>query len=104
MTNNILFNHPWNVTPQEARNIQKTIAPLAIQEDQLPNSIRFIAGADVHYNEQTKKQTAAIVVIDSTTFQIVDEATYTTEISFPYISGLFSFREIPSLLETLKQL
>jgi deoxyribonuclease V len=103
MNKNIL-NHSWNVTPQEARNIQKMIAPLAIQEDHLPENIRFVAGIDAHYNEQTKKQTTVIVVIDITSFEIIDEAFYTTEISFPYISGLFSFRELPSVLTVLDQL
>lgn len=104
MINKTILDHSWDVSPQEAREIQKKIALLSIQEDKLPDPIRFVAGIDAHYNEKTKKQTTVIVVLDVQSCTIVDEAFYTTEISFPYISGLFSFRELPSVVIALKQL
>lgn len=62
---------------------------------------RTAAGLDVHY---TDHGTAAVVVLDLATLEVVDQAVVTGTVDFPYISGLFAFRELPLLLPALEKL
>ena len=47
---------------------------------------------------------AGFVVIDIKTLEVVASSTIIAEAKFPYISGIFSFREAPPLLEAWKKL
>jgi deoxyribonuclease V len=47
---------------------------------------------------------AAVVVIDTATLAVVERATATGTTTFPYIPGLFAFRELPVLVEALRKL
>ena len=84
--------------------LQETISEKVILENQLPDKVNFIAGADVAYNDKEKKMVGVIVVLDAITLSVVDSASYYMDITFPYIPGLFSFREIPPLIEAYKKL
>ncbi len=44
------------------------------------------------------------MVLDFETLQIVDFATHEADIPFPYVPGLLSFRECPSILATAEKL
>jgi deoxyribonuclease V len=46
----------------------------------------------------------AIVVINVETFEVIEQAFHKMKINFPYIPGLFSFRETPPLIEAFKKL
>ena len=65
---------------------------------------KYIAGCDVAYNNEKKQMVAAIVVLDILTFEVVESSTHFMEVTFPYIPGLFSFREIPPIVEAFKKL
>ena len=75
-----------------------------VHTNALPASVRLVAGADVAYNEATKQTVGALVVLDANTLAVVDSATHVMPIPFPYVPGLFSFREVPPLLEAWKKL
>jgi deoxyribonuclease V len=68
------------------------------------NRVQKIAGADVAYNESEQRMVGALVVLDVETLEVVDQATHEMDITFPYVPGLFSFREVPPLLEAYKKL
>ena len=61
-----------------------------------------MAGLDVAY--QGDRLAAAVVVIDPNDLSVLDTAVVRGESAFPYIPGLFAFREIPSLLDALDKL
>lgn len=87
-------------------SLQKEMATKVIRENRLGEKVNIIAGADVAYDEARQQMIGAIVCLDPETHAIIDFATHTMEITFPYVPGLFSFREIPALLiayEKLKQ-
>lgn len=84
--------------------LQKQMAAQVIQSNELPNPIRYVAGTDVAYNELTLRMVGAIVVLDANTLEIVDQAIHEMEITFPYIPGLFSYREVPPLKEAYDKL
>lgn len=91
------------------------IMPYYIEQNELREKIRtdirldlegleLIAGCDVSYSEEDNQMVGAIVVLNARTLEVVDQAWHQMEISFPYIPGLFSYREVPPLLEAFKKL
>lgn len=93
--------HPWNVTPSEAREIQKRIAEAVSTADDF-TKIERVAGVDVGYKNNRAR--AAIVVFGYPELDILDYEVLEGEIGFPYVPGLLSFREIPHLLQVLEKL
>jgi deoxyribonuclease V len=97
--------HRWDVSPEEAMAIQQRLAPLV--EDRPPldgGRIRLIAGVDVSSEKEHPLLTAGVVVCNAMTYEIVEAVSAQCSVSFPYIPGLLSFRETPSLLQALRQL
>ena len=66
--------------------------------------MRIIAGADVEYDKHSDRIAGAIVLLDADTKAVLDVATHIMKAGFPYIPGLFSFREMPPLLEAYQKL
>ncbi|MGF1723168.1 deoxyribonuclease V [Photobacterium nomapromontoriensis] len=95
--------HPWNLTEDAALQLQVDLASKVEKQDRF-DFIRYIAGADVAYSKESDKLVAAIVILDAQTLEVIETATATTQVEFPYIPGLFSFRELPPLLKALSKL
>ncbi|WP_052259510.1 deoxyribonuclease V [Flavobacterium sp. KMS] len=85
-------------------DLQNSLREKVIIYDQLPEVIQYIAGVDVAYNDINDNMIGAIVVLNAETHEVVEKAFHEMEIAFPYVPGLFSFREIPSLIEAFKKL
>lgn len=84
--------------------IQDGLKESVIRVDELPQPVQYVAGTDVAYDDISQKMVGAIVVLDVETLAVVDKASFAMDAPFPYIPGLFSFREVPPLLEAFKQL
>lgn len=84
--------------------LQEEMREKVVKTDQLPPEIRYVAGVDVAYNDQEQRMAGAIVVLDARTLEVVDEAVHEMAITFPYMPGLFSYREVPPILEAWKKL
>lgn len=84
--------------------IQEELSKKVIKQNCLPQHIRYIAGTDVSYKDSIDMMVGAFVVLDAETLEVVDQASHQMKITFPYITGLFSFREVPPLLEAYKKL
>ncbi|WP_206074214.1 endonuclease V [Pseudoalteromonas rubra] len=95
------IEHPCSKA--EAQALQETFATQVISEDQF-DSITTIAGTDVAYDGATNLLVRAIVVLDASTSDIIEIQVVTESVRFPYIPGLFSFRELPPLQSAFKQL
>ncbi|KOX22448.1 endonuclease V [Saccharothrix sp. NRRL B-16348] len=65
--------------------------------------VRHVAGLDVSYADDDRLA-AAIVVLEAGSLRTVDSAVVTGKADFPYVPGLFAFRELPSLLEAMERL
>lgn len=67
-----------------------------------------MAGLDVAYAGDGRGTgdlvAAAVVVIDTGTLEVVERATAVGRTAFPYVPGLFAFRELPVLVEALRTL
>ncbi|PHN04238.1 deoxyribonuclease V [Flavilitoribacter nigricans] len=86
----------WNLTPAEAIQLQKELKE-KIDIRPFPGPIQKIAGADISYNKNDDTIYAGIIVLDYETMEPICRSTIIDKMRFPYIPGLLSFREIPSL-------
>ncbi len=90
--------HEWNISPSEAIEVQKRLRNL-VKIVPLTMEIRTIAGADISFNKHSETVYAGIVVLSLPGLEVIESAGVCSVATFPYIPGLLSFREIPSLLE-----
>lgn len=95
--------HSWELDETDALLIQQHLASKVIKTDQL-NVIKYVAGVDVAYDKKSDKLFAAVVVLDADSLDIAEIAIAEDIVQFPYIPGLFSFREIPPIVKALKKL
>ncbi|MGB3623980.1 MAG: deoxyribonuclease V [Ketobacter sp.] len=98
-----VITHPWDISETEALRLQQSLAAKVIKEDQF-NEIKLVAGVDVAYAKESDKLVAAVVILDAATLEVIETATATDNAQFPYIPGLFSFRELPPLIKAFDQL
>jgi len=91
-----LIEHAWELSETDAIALQHQLAPEVVRADRF-GDIRRVAGVDVAYDEQHGRQFAAAVVLDASSLDVVDHATARAPVQFPYIPGLFSFRELPAI-------
>lgn len=95
--------HPWQVSPKEARTIQEHLRNKVITQDQL-GEVRHVAGVDVGFEQNGEITRAAVVVLDFPSLKPLEHAIARLPTQFPYVPGLLSFREIPAVLAALEQL
>ena len=99
--------HPWPRTEAEALAVQAELRPL-VRTVPLPGPPRLIAGLDVAYvgahGAAEDRVAAAVVVLDAAMLEPVDRATAVGTAGFPYVPGLFAFRELPVLVRALERL
>jgi len=94
----------WDVSPQQAVQIQGELAARVIEQDRL-GDVRLVAGVDVGFEgDDNKIARAAVVVLKFPELAPVDYAIARLPVTFPYIPGLLAFREIPVVLHALKKL
>ena len=86
------------------QNLSANIKLSNIYED--IKQINTIAGCDVSYSNNEKDISAAIVVLDFETLEVLEKVKirYQKKFAFPYIPGYLSFREGPVLIEAIKKL
>ncbi|MMZ57130.1 Endonuclease V [compost metagenome] len=98
-----VLKHNWDLAETEAIKLQQELSKKVTKEDQLPE-IHYVAGVDVAYSEQSDLLVAAIVILEANSLNIVESVVVEDSVQFPYISGLFSFRELPSIVKAFKQI
>ncbi|MGX6601950.1 deoxyribonuclease V [Micromonosporaceae bacterium Da 78-11] len=91
----------WPRTEEEALAAQDTLRARLVGGPG-PSSPATVAGLDVAYDGD--RLAAAVVVLDATDLTVRDTAVVRGTPAFPYVPGLFAFREIPALLAALAKL
>lgn len=96
--------HDWDLEPAEARRVQERLRHR--REDRAPAGlrVRLVAGADVSIGRGESRGFGAVVVWDRETGETVDSARAEAPVSFPYVPGLLSFRELPVLARAWSRL
>jgi deoxyribonuclease V len=100
----VIIQHEWNLDGEQAQALQDELARKVIVTDAFKAEIRYIAGIDAWHSDELGRSFAAIVVVDAQTLKPIEQVTAITDCTFPYITGLLSFRELPPIIEAMKQL
>jgi len=95
--------HSWDLTPGEAIEVQQRLRNL-VRLRPLAGPVSAIAGADISFNKFSETVYAGIVVLSLPALRIIESAGVRSVAKFPYVPGLLSFREAPSLLEAWEKL
>ena len=93
--------HSWEVSPGEAIKLQRELKKKIFLKKSF-NKIEKVAGADVSYYKN--KMIAGVIVFKFSNFELIEKQSFISLINFPYIPGLLTFREGPSLLEAFKKI
>ncbi|WP_308168494.1 endonuclease V [Nonomuraea sp. NEAU-A123] len=106
--------HPWPTSVEEAEAIQERLR-LHVELTG-PTEFTLVAGLDVHYHGDDDVA-AAVVVLSATAptgsatdgraaggLVVVEQVVVRGKARFPYVPGLFAFRELPALVEALERL
>ena len=103
--------HPWGVTPAEARKIQIQLRANMEREDRIAK-VAYVAGADIAFDLHGRgswrtgegRAIAGVIVYRFPEMQEIERASSIQPLTFPYVPGLLSFREIPALLAAFESL
>jgi deoxyribonuclease V len=96
-------SHSWDLSIDEARALQARLAARVVAETTFdPAAVRSVAGVDVSFRDGMAR--AAVVVLNFPDLTPLDSARAEMPITFPYVPGLLTFREGPSVLAALEQL
>jgi deoxyribonuclease V len=95
--------HDWPATEEEVVALQQELAPRVDVSAPL-GRFEYVAGCDIAYHLTEPRLFAAVVVLRASDLSVVEERAVTREVTFPYVPGLLSFREVPALLDAFAQL
>jgi deoxyribonuclease V len=94
--------HGFDLSPAEARRLQGELASRVVAGPALDlDKVRYVAGADV--STQDDRAFATVVVLDFPGLSVVEVRGFEAPLEFPYVPGLLSFREMPSILGALEE-
>ena len=96
--------HGWNLSPQQAIELQKQLAYEVIAEDRFDEPIKTVAGIDLGYDSQNDTSRAVVVVLKFPELELIETSEAILPIQFPYVPGLLSFRETPVAIKALEKL
>ena len=95
--------HEWNLTYSEAVSLQKELAG-QVKHQKIKVKPKTIAGLDCAFSKDGKKIIAVAIVLKYGSFELLETVNAVQDVTFPYISGLLSFREAPVCIAAAKQL
>ena len=97
------INEYDKLSPSEAIAYQHVIKN-QIELKPLSKTINTIGGADISFNKNEETVYAGIIVLSYPDLKVIDQVTVISKSTFPYISGLLAFREIPALMDAYNRL
>ena len=93
----------WHLTPSEAIAQQRGLALRVLKENAI-SAVELVAGVDVGLEQDRTVARAAVVVLRFPALEPVSSSMARRPVSFPYIPGLLSYRELPVVLDAFAQL
>lgn len=94
--------HGFDLSPAEARRLQGDLAPRVVAGPPLDlGDVRHVAGADV--STEGDRAYATVAVLDFPGLSVVEVQGFEAPLEFPYVPGLLSFREMPSIVGALEK-
>jgi deoxyribonuclease V len=83
---------------------QRELQSNVLYSDHFTAPLKTVAGVDVEYHKTSDIITGGVVILDYQSKKLIEVATHSMKATFPYIPGLFSFREMPPIVEAFKKL
>jgi len=107
----VLQLHDWDLTPAQARDLQLRLRDRVERADRI-SKLTCVAGADValelhgprSWETGQGRAVAGIVAYRFPQMEEIERASAVSRLTFPYVPGLLSFREIPALLAAFARL
>lgn len=97
--------HAWDLSPAQAIELQRQLAPRVVRAGVLPEAdVRLVAGADVAFERGHGRAVGVVVLLSYPDLTVVERVAIETPVRFPYVPGLLSFRETPVLIEAFARL
>ena len=96
--------HPWHVSVEEAKSLQRLLAPTVSCISAIPDDVRYVAGVDISGSDAEGMVLAAVAVLSYPDLEVAEVSLARGKPSLPYIPGLLSFRETPVLIDALEGL
>jgi len=94
--------HGFDLSPGDARRLQDELASRVVAGPALDLlGVRHVAGADV--STQGDRAYATVVVLAFPDLSVVEVQGFEVALGFPYVPGLLSFRELPSVAGALEK-
>jgi deoxyribonuclease V len=95
--------HSWNLNPEQAIALQHELAQRVILQDRI-GEVHYVAGVDMAINEENEMAHAAVVLFSYPELEVIERHIYEEPLRMPYVPGLLSFREAPSVLGAIAKL
>ena len=92
------------VSAAEAPRIQLRLRERRVDPAPAGFEPAFVAGAAAYIPPDRDTGYAAVAVLDAATLEVVDRATTSGTVVFPYVPGLLAFRELPLILGAWRRL
>jgi deoxyribonuclease V len=96
--------HDWNLSPQQAMQLQKQLAFEVVAEDRFDAPVKTVAGIDLGYDVKNDTSRAVVVVLSFPELELLESSEAKLPIQFPYYPSLLSFRETPVAIKALEKL
>lgn len=97
------MRHRWDITPKQAVALQRELAG-AVRQGPLAGPVEHVAGVDCAFSRDGKRILVVAVLCDAGSMDVVEEVAEIRECTFPYVSGLLSFREAPAVIAAVGKL
>lgn len=94
----VLKLHGWDISAADAAQLQRDLAGKVVRSRCLFEAPRRIAGIDVGIDRVRGRGRAAVVVLSFPQLEVVEVETFEGEVTWPYVPGYLSFREMPLVL------
>ncbi|MCZ6683011.1 MAG: deoxyribonuclease V [Planctomycetota bacterium] len=95
--------HRWNISPKKAVLLQRRLAS-EVMDTPLESPPRRVAAGDVSVTADGSELIAGWVVWDVKNATVLETVVARQPARFPYVPGLLSFREAPSLIAAARKL
>ena len=87
----------WPTTPADATRVQRELRSQLVLAPPAGFAPRLVAGADISMDRGSEVGYAGLAVLDAATLDTVETAVAVAPLTFPYVPGFLSFRELPPL-------
>ena len=95
--------HQWTNDVQEAERLQDKYRSMVSFKAER-TSFRLIGGVDVAYSKKDNNAFATVVVMKVPEMELIEKARAQSEVTFPFVPGLFFFREGPVILKAISRI